>query len=111
MSNHIMVRAVSSPMFAPSPIKERNWKTSEIGVLCKAINSEWAAQGFAVPKKEQAHPIHHQFSHAEQIPMPIPISVTFNSRTYKSMATSPPFVQLCWNPWRCTPPKTVNQVC
>jgi hypothetical protein len=24
MSNHIMVRAVSSPMFAPSPIKERN---------------------------------------------------------------------------------------
>jgi hypothetical protein len=24
MSNHIMARAASSPMFAPSPIKERN---------------------------------------------------------------------------------------
>jgi hypothetical protein len=44
-------QAVSSPTFAPSPIKERS--QCKIGVLCKTNNSEWATQGFAVPKKNK----------------------------------------------------------
>jgi hypothetical protein len=40
-------------------LKEEVERLCKIGVLRKTNNSEWAAQGFAVPKKEQTDPIHH----------------------------------------------------
>jgi hypothetical protein len=46
-------QAISSPTSAPSPIKKEVERLCKIGVLRKTNNSEWAAQGFAVPKKNK----------------------------------------------------------
>jgi hypothetical protein len=39
-------------------LREEVERLCEIGVLCKTNNSEWAAQGFAVPKKNPISRFH-----------------------------------------------------
>jgi hypothetical protein len=84
MPNHIMANhSYQVPRSLLPLLKKEVKRLCEIGVLRKTNNLEWAAQGFAVPKKnKQIQFVTDFLMAAEPIPMPIPISATFDSRNF-----------------------------